>query len=180
MKTCRLVAVAAVTASVFASAASAEPAQDTEAPPFNLQVKLRAVDGGQGSGRVKFRQPKDAAKIVFLRTRVRNLAPNHSYLLQRAVDTTVDDNCTSTAWLTLGRGLDPQAITTDDRGRGRELLFRDLSAVPTGSQFDIHFRVIDAVTSAPVLQSDCYQYTVRGVDLAPTDDDEGHDEDDDD
>jgi hypothetical protein len=39
-------------------------------------------------------------------------------------------------------------------------LFRDLAAAPTGSQFDIHFRVIDAVTSAPVLQSSCYRFTV--------------------
>jgi hypothetical protein len=32
--------------------------------------------------------------------------------------------------------------------------------VPTGSQFDIHFRVIDAVSSSPVLESGCYQFTV--------------------
>jgi hypothetical protein len=39
-------------------------------------------------------------------------------------------------------------------------LFRDLAAVPTGSQFDIHFRVIDAVSLAPVLQSGCCRFTV--------------------
>jgi hypothetical protein len=91
---------------------------------------------------------------------VRDLAPSHSYLLQRAVDTNLDGNCTGAAWLTLGKGLVPQAITTDDRGTGRENLFRDLAALPTSSQFDIHFRVIDTATLAPVLQSGCYRFTV--------------------
>lgn len=135
---------------------------DPETPPVNLQVILRHVAGGSGFGQVKFRQPKDAAKIVYLDTHVRGLAPNHSYSLQRAVDTNLDGDCTSAAWLTLGKGLVPQAITTDERGKGREELFRDLTAVPTGSQFDIHFRVIDAETLAPVLESGCYQFTVRG------------------
>jgi hypothetical protein len=54
----------------------------------------------------------------------------------------------------------PQAITTDDTGTGREELFRNLSTLPLGATFDIHFRVIDATTSAVVLESACYQYTV--------------------
>jgi hypothetical protein len=154
------VGVAALTASVCAFGANAGPPWGPETPPFNIQVILRDVTGGQRFGHVKFRQPNDATKIVFLDTWVRDLAPNHSYLLQRAVDTVLDGNCMSTTWLTLGKGLVPQAITTDDRGTGREDLFRDLAAVATGSQFDIHFRVIDAVTFAPVLQSDCYRFTV--------------------
>jgi hypothetical protein len=40
-------------------------------------------------------------------------------------------------------------------------LWRDVSAVPSGSTFDIHFQVIDAVTLAVVLASDCLQYQVR-------------------
>jgi hypothetical protein len=32
--------------------------------------------------------------------------------------------------------------------------------VPTGRQFDINFRVIDAVSSSPVLESGCYRFTV--------------------
>jgi hypothetical protein len=51
-------------------------------------------------------------------------------------------------------------ITTDGRGTGREDLFRDLAAAPTGKQFDINFRVIDAVSSAPVLESGCYRFTI--------------------
>jgi hypothetical protein len=39
-------------------------------------------------------------------------------------------------------------------------LFRDLASAPTGKQFDINFRVIDAVSSAPVLESSCYRFTV--------------------
>jgi len=131
-----------------------------EDPHFNLEVILRDVAGGPGFGHVKFRQPNDADKIVYLDTWVRDLAPNTSYRLQRATDTTVDDNCTGTAWLTLGRGTVPQAITTDARGTGRAQLFRNLSALALGATFDIQFRLIDATTSAVVLESACYQYTV--------------------
>ena len=127
-----------------------------ETPNFNLEVILR----GQGFGHVKFRQPNDDEKIVYLDTWVRDLAPNRSYLLQRAVDTTIDDNCTSTAWLTLGKGATPQTIDTDDRGTATAELFRSLAAAATGATFDIHFRVIDAITSEVVLESSCYQFTV--------------------
>ena len=99
---------------------------------------------------------------MLLDTWVRDLAPNHSYRLQRAVDPILDGDCTSIAWLTLGSGLEAREIATDDRGTGRADLFRSVAALPTGSQFDIHFQVIDAMTSAPVLQSGCYRYTVSG------------------
>lgn len=128
-----------------------------ESSPFNNQIILR----GDGSGLVKFRQPDDDEKIVFLDVKVRHLAPNTEYLLQRAVDTTIDDNCTSSGWLTLGLGTTPRTILTDSRGFGDEALFRDLGATPEGMVFDIHFRVIEAATSAVVLTSDCYQFTVR-------------------
>ena len=126
-----------------------------ETPNFNLEVVLR----GEGFGHVKFRQPNDEAFIVYLDVWVRDLAPNTSYLLQRAVDTNVDDNCTSTAWLTLGKGLQPQSITTDATGSGREELFRILPPLP-GAEFDIHFRVIEEATSAVVLTSKCYQFRI--------------------
>jgi hypothetical protein len=155
-----MVGIAALAASLFAVGAKAGPPWGPETPPFNLEVILRDVSDGRGFGHVKFRQPNDDGKIVFLDTWVRDLAPNRTYLLQRAVDTILDGDCTSAAWLTLGKGLAPQAITTDGQGTGREDLFRNLAALPTGSQFDIHFRVIDALTLAPVLQSDCYRFTV--------------------
>ena len=154
--------VVTLTASVFAFGAGAEASWGPETPPFNIEVILRDISGGSGFGHVKFRQPNDTAKIVYLDTWVRDLAPNHAYRLQRAVDTTLDGNCprVETDWLTLGKGLVPQVITTDDRGTGGEDLFRDLAAVPTGKQFDINFRVIEAVSSAPVLESGCYRFTV--------------------
>ena len=127
-----------------------------ETPHFNLEVILR----GKGFGLVKFRQPNDDALIISLDTWVRDLAPNTSYLLQRAVDTNVDDNCTSSSWLTLGKGLQPQSITTDAKGTGREELFRSVAAFPVGSEFDIHFRVINQGTSAVVLTSEYYQFTI--------------------
>ena len=133
--------------------------EETNKPHFNLDIILR----GEGSGRVKFRQPKNdgTTHIVNLDVKVRHLEPNTRYLLQRAVDATLDGICTSAAWLTLGKGAVPQAITTDARGKGREQLFRVFSAASVGSTFDIHFRVIRQDNSMVVLTSKCYQFTVR-------------------
>jgi len=128
-------------------------------PTFNLEVILRGEDGRLGH--IKFRQDVDPSKIIVLDTWVRDLEPNHNYLLQRAVDNVVDGNCTSTNWLTLGKGLTAQSILTDANGTGREELWRDISTVPTGSEFDIHFQVVDAVNGDVVLTSDCYQYIAR-------------------
>jgi len=131
-----------------------------ETPPFNNEVILRdPADQAGAQGHVKFRQPNDAAQTIYLDVWVRDLAPNTHYRLQRAADATVDDACTSTSWLTLGKGATAQDIVTDERGTGREELFRTLTN-PPGTQFDIHFRVIDAITSAVVLTSACYQFVV--------------------
>jgi len=139
------------------SSASAQPEPwGPETPNFNLEVILT----GEGFGHVKFRQPNDETFIINLDVWLRDLAPNTSYLLQRAVDTTVDDNCTSTAWLTLGKGAVAQSITTDDNGTGRESLFRSVAAFPPGSEFDIHFRVVEEATGVVVLTSKCYQFTI--------------------
>jgi len=134
-------------------------ASDVLKPNFNLEVILRPPTGGDGFGLVRFRQDNDPALVVTLDTWVRDLAPNTHYRLQRAVDATVDDNCTSATWLTLGKGAVAQDLVTDDRGTAREDLFRVLMTV--GNAFDIQFRVINAVTSAVVLKSDCYQFFVR-------------------
>ena len=82
-------------------------------PPFNDEIILRDVTGAGGFGHVKFRQPKDEDRIVYLDTWVRDLEPNTTYQLQRATDPNVNDDCTGTNWLTLGRGSVPQSITTD-------------------------------------------------------------------
>jgi len=164
MRVLKLLALLAALTSAAAAAAQGEvgPPWGPETPHFNVQAVLRPGVGGpdDGFGLVKFRQPNDADKIVYLDVSVRNLAPNHSYYLQRATDTSVDNACTGTNWLTLGRGLTPVAITTDDRGTGRAQLFRSLAALPAGMQFDIQFRVIDATTTAVVLESGCHQFTV--------------------
>lgn len=139
-----------------ARTADVVPPWGPETPNFNLEAILR----GDGFGLVKFRQPNDASKIINLDTRLLGMEPNTAYLLQRAVDTNLDGICTSTSWLTLGKGLTPQAITTDDRGAGEEQLFRDLSAFSLGATFDIHFRVITQATSVVVLTSGCYQFTI--------------------
>lgn len=140
---------------------SASSNANAETPPFNIEVILRGE--GKRFGHVKFRQDVDPSKIIILDTWIRGLEPNHHYWLQRAVDAinVVDGNCTSTSWLTLGKGLTPQSILTDDKGTGKEELWRDVSSVPAGSKFDIHFRIIDAVSMAVVLDSDCYEYIVR-------------------
>lgn len=135
-----------------------EQALGPEYPQFNLDVILH---GGLRIGYLKFRQPDDGQKIIHLDIQVANLEPNTSYVLQRAVDTNLDGNCTSTTWLTLGKGLQPQAILTNNAGKGKEELFRSVAAIPSGTTFDIHFRVINLQTSVVVLTSDCYRYTVR-------------------
>ena len=134
--------------------------QGDPTPHFNLEVILRSPNGGDSFGHVKFRQANDPAERVDLETWVRDLEPTTHYLLQRAVDTSVDDNCTSATWLTLGKGPVPQDIVTDDRGTDKEDLFRILTN-PVGSEFDIQFRVINKATSAVVLKSECYQFFVR-------------------
>src|SRR5688572_6144269 len=159
-----LVAVALVACSDTSIGPSTKTASDLslatawgpETPNFNLQVVLR----GQGFGLVTFRQPNDDALIINLDAWVRNLTPNTSYQLQRAVDTTIDGTCTSTSWLTLGKGLTPATIDTDGKGSGRAELFRSVAAFPVGSTFDIHFQVVEAISGAVVLQSDCYAFTI--------------------
>ena len=146
---------AAATSTAKTSGGANPPPWGPETPQFNLEIVLR----GEGFGLVRFRQPNDDALIVHLDTWVRDLAPNTSYLLQRAADV-ADGNCTSTAWLTLGKGSQPQSITTDATGTGREDLFRNLAAFPVGSIFDIQFRVIEEGSGAVVLTSQCYQFTI--------------------
>ena len=161
MRSIKLV-LALAALSLLAAAAARADSSGPATPNFNLEVILRPVAGAPdgGFGLVKFRQPKDDATIIYLDTWVRDLAPNHAYYLQRAVDTNVNDECTGTNWLTLGQGPVPEAIATDDRGTGRAALFRDVSAIPLGMEFDIHFRVVDATTSAVLLESGCYQFRV--------------------
>lgn len=156
----RLIKLFALLAALtVAGAAAADESPDRGR---NLKVALPPPADGpaEAFGKVDFRQPKDEDKIVYLDVRVRHLLPNRSYYLERAVDTPVDGVCTGPMWLRLGRGNDPEAIATDANGTGRTALFRDLAAVPTGTELDIRFRVIDAVTSGVVLQSLCYQFTV--------------------
>ncbi len=134
-----------------------------ERPFFNLEALLRDVTGGSGFGHVKFRQPNDELLVIYLDTWVRGLAPNTAYALQRAVDLSPPDGqCGSeSGWLTLGQGLVPQAIVTDETGTGRASLFRSVAAFPVGSEFDIHFRIVDDATkSVVVLQSECYRFTI--------------------
>ena len=84
----RVITIGALAAaSALAVPAGASP---SESPPFNLEVILRDVADGSGLGHVKFREPVDADRVVFLDTWVRDLAPSRRYLLQRAVDTTLD------------------------------------------------------------------------------------------
>jgi hypothetical protein len=130
-------------------------------PNFNLEVILRAPNDGDAFGHVKFRQANDAATVIDLGVWVRDLSPNTHYRLQRAVDTVIDDQCTSTSWLTLGKGLVAQDLITDDTGTAREDLFRVITS-PPGGAFDIRFRVVTTAASpVVVLASDCYQFFIR-------------------
>jgi hypothetical protein len=154
--TMRLLRFFALVATLTVTAAGAAQAGwGPESPHFNLEVVLRPGTETDGFGLVKFRQPNDGRKIIYLDTWVRDLLPNTTYYLRRAVDLAPDDNCTGTNWLTLG------SITTDDRGTGRAALSRDVTAIPSGQEFDIQFIVTETPTSiVGVLESDCYQFTV--------------------
>ena len=109
-------------------------AEGDQNPHYNLNVPLQAK--GRASGFLRFRQPNDGVKIVYLNVAVRNLAPNAHYRLQRAIDTDLNHVCTGTNWLTLGKGSTPADIVTDEKGRGQAMLFRDLTAIATGTTFD--------------------------------------------
>jgi hypothetical protein len=156
------VAVIAALTVVPAAAARADALAHHSGSERNFVALLSPVSGGPAHafGVVLFRQPRDAEKVAFLDVWTLGLAPNHSYSLQRATDPTVDDDCQGTNWLTLGRGPEPQAIETNERGFGRAHLFRDLSSFPDGTRFDIQFRVVDSVTQDVVLVSSCHQYAV--------------------
>ena len=158
----KLLAVIAALTVVPAAAARADAVADPAGSERNFAAVLHPVSGAPAHaiGVVLFRQPHDAEKVVFLDVWTLGLTPNHSYSLQRATDSTVDDNCQGTNWLTLGRGPEPQAIKTNERGFGRAHLFRDLGMFPDGTRFDIQFRVIDSVTQDIVLVSSCHQFTV--------------------
>jgi hypothetical protein len=138
-----------------------------ELGPYNLDVKLYSSGTekfdikSSGFGFIKFRQDPNVPLTITLDTWVFNLTPNHDYLLQRAVNPITDNDCSSTAWLTLGKGLVSQPIQTDAFGNGMENLFRNVPASAEGTTFRIHFQIIDAVSLATVLTSDCDQYTVR-------------------
>lgn len=156
---CAADAPSSITASALQSPSpEASAAWGPETPPFNLEVVLRGETAGFGL--LKFRQPNDDQAIIYLDTWVRDLEPNTSYVLQRAVDTNLDGECTGTAWLTLGKGLTPQTLTTDDRGTAREDLWRSVAALPVGAAFDIDFRVVNVATGAVVLTSKCYRYVI--------------------
>jgi hypothetical protein len=152
---------------LFVSCDKSVPDGGVNTPPYyNLDVTLTPVAaksglGDHSGGFLKFRQDPDTARIITLDTWVFNLLPNHAYALQRAVDPISSPDCVSTSWLTLGKGLVPQAINTDAKGDGEADLFRDVTAVARGTQFRIHFQIIDLATNETVLVSDCTQYTVR-------------------
>jgi hypothetical protein len=149
LKTIALLATLTVAA---AAGARADPGRNLEAV---LRPAAEAPDGGFGL--ITFRQPKDQSTIINLDVWVRDLRPNHTYTVQRATDTTVDDACTGANWTmpTLG------SITTDERGTGQAAVTRPLPATLIGTEFDIHFRLVDpAAPDVAVLQSDCYQFTV--------------------
>jgi hypothetical protein len=135
---------------------SADASANAVPPRFNLEAILR----GDGFGLVKLRQQKDPTEdILYMDVWVRDLLPNTSHDLQRAVDVPQDGVCTGTNWLTMGQGTTPQPILTDDTGTGRAELWRSLP--PTVLPSDIHFRVIRTGSSNVALQSDCFKLPVR-------------------
>lgn len=162
MRLLTLFALLALTGAAAAAAPANPGESDPEESAFEFRAVLRPAADPDGFGKVRFRQPVDADKIVYLDVWMRDLDPGHGYYLERATDTDLlDPACTGTNWLRLGKGPTPEVIVTNEIGTGRASLWRDLAAVPTGTQFDIHFRVTDAITGAVVLQSACHRFALR-------------------
>jgi hypothetical protein len=132
----------------------------TDDPHFNLNIYLTGEKTAT-CGYIEFRQVADNGQFIHLDTWVHHLKPNTNYILQRAVDTTIDENCTSTAWLTLGKGLNAQSILTNEKGDGYAELYRSVSMIAVGTTFDIHFQILEESNSTVALTSSCYRYTVR-------------------
>lgn len=131
-------------------------------PLYDLDVRLQGQHQNAMGGFIKFRQDADTARVITLDTRVTSLLPNHSYILQRAVNPISDiTGCSSNAWLTLGEGLQPKSIITNASGDGNAKLWRDISGIARGTAFHIRFQILDAASLTPVLTSDCFDYTVR-------------------
>ena len=150
MRLLKVLALATLAATAAVAAGHADPSR-------NLEAVLRptAIGPDGGFGLIKFRQPKDADLIVELDVWVRDLLPNHTYVVQRAAEGPANGECTGSNWTmpTLG------TITTDDRGTGRAALLRPLPASLLGTEFDIHFRIAEAPDAASgVLASGCYQF----------------------
>ncbi len=147
---------------IFASSSCKKDDSYPLNPLYDLDVNLTHTGDGSGAGFLKFRQNPDTARVITLETWIHNLLPNHSYILQRAVNPIADiTGCSSTAWLTLGEGLQPKSIVTNAQGDGHANLWRDITAIPRGTAFHIRFQVVDETTLQPALKSDCFDYTVR-------------------
>lgn len=131
-----------------------------EDPRYNLNVFFHE-ESRKTFGFLRFRQFENETQLIHLYTWVHGLEPNTSYVLQRAVDTTLDGNCTGVAWLSLGDGMVPKSIVTDNLGSGYAELWRSVAAIPVGTVFDIHFQIVNQSTSAVAFASDCYQYKVH-------------------
>jgi len=132
-------------------------------PAYNLDVLLNGLTiNSPSSGFIEFRQDSVTFRMVNLDTKVTHLEPNHSYILERAVNPITDTTgCSSTAWLQLGLGLAPESIHTDAFGNGEATLWRNLTSAAPGAAYHIHFQVIDSASTAVVLTSDCYNYVVK-------------------
>ena len=131
--------------------------------PFNLNVTLVDASNSESKsfGYIEFRQNPDTARIITLTTTLARLKPNHAYMLQRAVDPITSTACLSVSWLTLGLGLIPYSITTNNEGNAKTQLWRAVTSIARGTAFYIHFQVVDTESLQVVLVSDCYQYQVR-------------------
>jgi hypothetical protein len=165
MRLLNLVALLATLAALGAAAAAGNSGPEPEDSEFEFRAVLRPAADPDGLGKVRFRQPVDADKKVYLDVWMRDLAPNHGYYLERAAEpTAVDGNpaCAEANWARLGKPDPPELIVTNDIGTGTAAgLWRNLAMFATGTQFDIAFRVVDATTGAVVLKSGCYHFTLR-------------------
>jgi hypothetical protein len=131
-----------------------------QADPAGARSSLTAVSG-QGTGIVKVSPTAEDQGTFHVQGEVNiyGALPNASFSVQRAVDFSPGDGeCTIAAsppngWITLA------SLTTSAGGAGAAH-FERATALPSGEQFDVIFRVVSA-DGTQLLLSECMTVTVK-------------------
>ena len=172
----------AMLVAVVACNPSALPTSPSALIPVGThQSPLIAVSGrGAGGVSVTSTPIPEGSMRVDIRLVVADLAPNSSFVVQRAPesgrDKSTDGVCQRAQGLSPWSATDPAApafltfplngvsavLTTDAGGRGSLTFEFRAPTISAGTVFDVMFRIVDNETAPSIeLRSGCFQVTVR-------------------